>query len=48
MLFVQVCEFGDVSIGKETVGTFQGQKPVISVSGDSHPVELTEIISLNQ
>jgi len=33
-----VCEFGDVSIGKETVGTFQGQKPVISVSGDSHPV----------
>jgi len=33
-----VCEFGDTSIGKMTVGTFQGQKPISSVSDESHPV----------
>ena len=35
-----VCEFGDLSMGKMTVGTFQGTKPTSQVSeGDSgHPV----------
>jgi len=30
-----VCEFGDMSMGKMTVGTFQGTKPTISISDDS-------------
>ena len=37
-----VCEFGDISMGKMTVGTFQGPKPTSQVSdGDGeggHPV----------
>ena len=35
-----VCEFGDISMGKMTVGTFQGPKPTSQVSEEAggHPV----------
>ena len=41
---VEVCEFGDISIGKMTVGTFQGTKPTISISDDSNMVSDCQLI----